>query len=138
MDMEVNDKLRGICDRYRLQLKQECKAVSAACAFRKGKSDPDKATLYYMVFASTSHSALNDMKTTMIQHVQEAKLYGELAFTDYYHHKGIKIAYGRKTSDKFEAEVIYDLFNGKTIRLGALKAAILEQTEFPYHAKALR
>ncbi len=138
-DWTPNEKMRSVMEKYKQKIKEEFPdSVSAAMAFRRGKSAPDKATIYYKVFATKSLQLLNGTKTHMIQHIQDAGLWGELAFTDYYHHQGIAIEYGRKTSAQFEAAVIYAMLQGQELKLGEVKAKILEETEFPYHTLALR
>ncbi len=86
-DTSSNEKLRIIADDYRETLKKELKAVSTKFAFRfrKNVRHPDRdTTIFYLVLASKSHAALNNMKMAMAQYVQKAGLWGELAYSDYY------------------------------------------------------
>jgi hypothetical protein len=137
--MTATEKLNIISKKYIERLKEETEglATSTSCAMRKGVSSPTCDTIYSLVISTGSHSTLQNIKSSMVQHVQDASGKGELAISDFYVRHGIEVPYGRVTSDEDEAEIIYDLLHGKTMLLGNLKAFVLEETNFPYHTRAL-
>ena len=81
------------------------------------RTGPDKATLFYMVFACTSMTVAQQHKFGVTRHTQDGE---ELMFTDFYHSSGTEAPpLGRKTDDETEARAIFKLFKGqKDVRLG--------------------
>ncbi len=142
-ELEIKHKLHNFSIRYQNQLKEEYKNstdtasqyYTSAFAFRKGKSSPDKGTIFYMVFGSSSLSVLQNTKTNMQSVTQKGT---QLAFTDFYPYNDIEIAEGRKTTDEEEADTIYNKFKGSKIKLGEVKRFVLEETPYPFHARALK
>ena len=106
-------------------------------AFRKGRSDPNVGTVYFMVFATTNLSMLNDAKIGM-QKLNQTR--GDCAFSSHFPYKGIFVPKGRKTTDDEEAQVIFEFMEDKSepVALGEVKRIVIEETPFPYHANALR
>jgi hypothetical protein len=139
---ETNKRLENLCRKYQSQLKEEFNhqeqdgsLFTSAIAFRKGKKGPKKATIYFMVFGTTSMSILQNFKTAAQSVTQQGS---ELAFSDFFHFNGIVIPNGRKTTNEEEAETIYNHFQGQTVTLGEVKRWVIEETPYPYHARAIK
>ena len=83
------------------------------------RTDPSKATLFYMVFACGSLTMMQQYKFGVIRHTQDAEG-EELAFTDFFANSGASPPpLVRKTDDRMEADVIFRIFKGKEgVRLG--------------------
>ena len=96
-------------------------------AFRKGHSDPTAATIYFMVFATTNLSRLNDAKTTMQRYNQTS---GDCAFSDYFHLKGVFHPKGRKTTFEDESRAIFEALKDQPhpMALGLVKRFVIEET----------
>lgn len=132
---ETGDRVKNLCRLYQRRLRElDDNIFSCAMAFRKGKSSPEVGTVYFMVFATTNLSLLNNTKTAMQKINQEP---GDCFVSD---HFGESVQNGRKTKNEEEAEVIFKLLKDEPqpMALGEVKRIILEETPFPYHARALR
>ncbi len=136
----TNANLEGLVESYQeITLKEMCDVKSVRFAFRKGKTAPDKATLFYTVFAANTLTAMQSMKFGFQRHLQAMAIeMKDLAFTDYYFYAGIDVELGRKADNNDEAQVVYDRFKGQQATLGQVRAFVLLSTPFPYHVGALR
>ncbi len=137
----VNAKLRRLADFYCERLQRACEGKRTALfALRRGKTHPDKGTIFYMVFACDGLTVLQQMKMSMQRFVQRSPVDSPeyLCYSDFYHHRGMDVGTGRKSTDEQEADVIYEHFKGQCVRLGDIKAFVLCKTPFPYHARAMR
>ncbi len=137
----VNAKLRRLADFYCERLQRACEGKRTALfALRRGKTHPDKGTIFYMVFACDGLTVLQQMKMSMQRFVQRSPVDSPeyLCYSDFYHHRGMDVGTGRMSTDEQEADVIYEHFKGQCVRLGDIKAFVLCKTPFPYHARAMR
>ncbi len=135
----TNRRLSALADYYCKRLRQSLDKKTAVFAMRKGKSSPKTGTLFCECFAGNSMADLQRMKTTMQSLSQQKPEEGapHLYFTDYFHHSNIEVELGRKTTDEDEAKVIYEEFHGNVAKLSTVRAFVLQETPFPFHARAL-
>jgi hypothetical protein len=142
---DLNQRLSNLCRKSQNRLKEVHKysqnhrdpLYTSSFAFRKGKSNPDCGTLYYMVFGTLSLSTLNDQKFAMQRKTQQGS---ELVYSDYFAFRKIIGPDGRKTTDEEEAETIFEHFIrfDQPVTLGEVKRFVIEETPYPYHANSLR
>ena len=130
----TNRRLEAMASYYCERLRKSLSKKTAKFVMHKGKSSPQKGTLFYECFAGTTKAGQQRTKTAMQKQVQGKP---EDGFSDYYDLNNIKVKQGRKTTDEEEGEVIYKHFQGKIATLGEVETFVLEKTPFPYHARAL-
>jgi hypothetical protein len=146
---DINIRLKFHCRRYQDLLKKNYQQdnnqeenvagclFTSAMAFRVDNTEARNKTLFFMVLATTSLSVLNSFKFVTQCLTQQGS---ELAFTDFYHNNNYPApAPGRKTEVEEEADNIYLEFRGKqNVLLGKVKQFMIEETPYPFHARALR
>jgi hypothetical protein len=110
---------------------------TSAMAFRVDKTETTNKTLFFMVLVTTSLSVLNSFKFVTQCLTQQGS---ELAFTDFYHYNNYPAPpLERKTEVEEEADNIYQEFRGQqNVLLGKVKQFVIEETPYPYHARALK
>ena len=135
---ETNPKLEQFTNLYEEKLKSMRRPFTTTGRFylKKGKSDPYVNFIFSLVFVSQGYNMLNKIKSKFMINMQEKFL---PEFSDYYFHSDKEVPLGRKTTDEDEARVIFQYFKGqKKVPLYKIKIFVLEETPFPYHAKALK
>ena len=105
--------------------------------FSKGKKNKEAGDQFYMVYLSSDMDLqmVQKMKSSMVSVVQTED--GELRHTDYYALNGIKIPFGRKTSNEDEKTEIYRHFKDRSESLFEVKRWILVNSPFAFHSRAL-
>ena len=128
---------------YSKRIARVCKSHTALVEavhflFSKGKKNKDVGDQFYMVYFSCDMDLkmVKIMKDSMQPNVQTIE--AGLRHTDYYSFNGIKIPFGRKTTDEEEKKEIYKFFRGKKIKLYKLKYWILVRSPFTFHSRPLQ
>ena len=129
-------RLKSYYLRYQKRLKDETNnAFISRMAFMAEGAELTNQIYYNMVLATKSLSMLNSYKFAGQGMSHEASM---LCCTDFFYSNNLPIPHGRQTDAAVEADVIFEAFRGRTVLLGELKRFIIEETPFPFHAKALR
>ena len=138
-EANLHERIRSYYERYSERLKLEAgNAYISSMAFLTEGTEPTNKICYNMVLATKSLYVLNSYKFAGQGMSHEASM---LCFTDFYYFNNFPHpCHGRQSDDAFEAEVIFlkGRFRGQTVLLGAVKMFVIEDTAFPFHARALR
>jgi len=149
--VKTNRKLQWLAEDYCQQVRNKCGAYVHAFAFRKGRSRPDRGTLFYMVFATKSLNVLNQYKMGTQRLMQERQeiVNGDyfqlqhflVGFSDFYSANHIACELKRVYGELEEANVLLArLLNKRQMpkTFGEWKRLIVEESPFPWHSKIIK
>ena len=137
--LETNERLEKLVRIFMQKLGNLDELMhTARFSMRKGRTSPDKALIFYLVYAVKGHNMLHKIKVELNKELPEG-IINEIGFSDYYFYQGIEIPFGKKLTEEEEADIYYQKLQGKkNIRLGIVKKLIIEETHLPYRAGPMK